>query len=78
MARDADWGAATYLATSSYGKGAANPVFINNCGGSGNYNKRTGWSGSTESAAVTADCALGTNDTGAYQTAVGHQASDYR
>jgi hypothetical protein len=75
MARDADWGAATYLATSSYGKGAANPVFINNCGGSGNYNKRTGWSGSTESAAVTADCVLGTNDTGAYQTAVGQQAS---
>ena len=31
MARDADWGAATYLATSSYVKGAANPVYINNC-----------------------------------------------
>lgn len=75
MARDADWGAATYLATSSYGKGAASPVFINNCGGSGNYNKRTGWSGATESASATADCVPGTNDSGAYYTAIGQQAS---
>ena len=75
MARDADWGAATYLATSSYGKGAASPVFINNCGGSGNYNKRTGWSGATKSASATADCVPGTNDSGAYYTAIGQQAS---
>ncbi len=78
MARDADWGAATYLATSSYGKGAANPVYINNCGDTNtwtNLNKRTGWSGTTESADATTDCALGTNDSGAYQTAVGQQAS---
>lgn len=78
MARDADWGAATYLATSSYGKGAANPVYINNCGDTStwtNLNKRTGWGGATESASATADCVPGTNDSGAYYTAIGQQAS---
>lgn len=78
MARDADWGAATYLATSSYGKGAANPVYINNCLDDvswTNFNKRTGWSGTAADASYTGDCAPGTNDTGAYQTAVGQQAS---
>lgn len=78
MARDADWGAATYLATSSYGKGAANPVYINNCLDDvswTNYNKRTGWSGTAADASYTGDCALGVNDTGAYHTAVGQQAS---
>lgn len=78
MARDADWGAATYLATSTYGKGAANPVYINNCLDSTtwtNYNARTGWSGTAADASYTGDCVPGTNDTGAYQTAVGQQAS---
>lgn len=78
MARDADWGAATYLATSSYGKGAATPVYINNCLDDvswTNYNKRTGWSGTAADASYTGDCVPGTNDTGAYQTAVGQQAS---
>ena len=78
MARDADWGAATYLATSSYGKGAANPVYINNCLDDttwSNFNKRTGWSGTAADASYTGDCVPGTNDTGAYQTAVGQQAS---
>lgn len=78
MARDADWGAATYLATSTYGKGAANPVYINNCGDTStwtNLNKRTGWGGATESASATADCVPGTNDSGAYYTATGQQAS---
>jgi len=78
MARDADWGAVTYLATSSYGKGAANPVYINNCMDDvswTNYNKRTGWSGTAADASYTGDCVPGTNDTGAYQTAVGQQAS---
>jgi hypothetical protein len=78
LARDADWGAATYLATSSYGKGAANPVYINNCLDDvswTNYNKRTGWSGTAADASYTGDCVPGTNDTGAYHTAVGQQAS---
>lgn len=78
MARDADWGAATYLATSSYGKGAANPVYINNCLDSTtwtNYNARTGWSGTTADAGYTGDCIPGTNDSGAYYTATGQQAS---
>lgn len=78
MARDADWGAATYLATSSYGKGAANPVYINNCLDSTtwtNYNARTGWSGTTVDAGYTGDCVPGTNDSGAYYTAIGQQAS---
>ena len=78
MARDADWGAVTYLATSSYGKGAANPVYINNCLDDvslTNLNKRTGWSGTAADASYTGDCVPGTNDTGAYQTAVGQQAS---
>ncbi len=78
MARDADWGAATYLATSSYGKGAASPVYINNCLDDtswSNYNQRTGWSGTAADAGYTGDCVPGTNDSGAYQTAVGQQAS---
>jgi hypothetical protein len=78
LARDADWGAATYLATSSYGKGAANPVYINNCMDDvswTNLNKRTGWSGTAADASYTGDCVPGTNDTGAYQTTIGQQAS---
>lgn len=78
MARDADWGAATYLATSAYGKGAANPVYINNCLDDtswSNYNKRTGWSGTAADAGSTGDCVPGTNDSGAYYTAIGQQAS---
>jgi hypothetical protein len=78
MARDADWGAATYLATSNYGKGAATPVYINNCLDDttwNNYNARTGWSGATAGAINTDDCVPGTNDSGAYYTAVGQQAS---
>jgi len=78
MARDADWGAATYLATSTYGKGAASSVYINNCGDTStwtNLNKRTGWSGATAGAINTDDCVPGTNDSGAYYTAVGQQAS---
>ncbi len=77
MPRDADWGAATYLATSSYGKGAANPVYINNCRRTAdwtNYNQRTGWSATTETAAYTTTCAGG-DDSGAYHTAIGQQAS---
>jgi len=78
MARDADWGAVTYLATSTYGKGAANPVYINNCLDSTtwtNYNARTGWSGTTADAINTGDCLPGTNDSGAYYTTIGQQAS---
>ena len=78
MARDADWGAATYLATSTYGKGAASSVYINNCADTdtyANFNKRTGWSGAAESASMTGDCLPGTNDSGAYYTAIGQQAS---
>ncbi len=78
MARDADWGAATYLATSNYGKGAASPVYINNCLDDtswSNLNKRTGWSGTAADAGYTGDCVPGTNDSGAYYTAIGQQAS---
>ena len=82
MMRDADWGAVSYLATSIYGKTASEQVWINNCyysnSGNRNYGARTGWSADTPSDDVdwgTQDCVLGTNDTGAYHTAQGQQAS---
>lgn len=82
MMTNSDWGAVTYLTTSTYGKGAASPVDINNCYNNqsanwwdADYNGRTGWGGGSSSAGGTTTCAVGTNDTGAYQTAQGQGAS---
>lgn len=77
MMTNSDWGAVTYLTTSKYGQGAANPVAINNCYETSNwdYNARTGWSGGSSSANGTTDCVVGTNDSGAYQTTQGQLAS---
>ena len=81
MMKNSDWGAVTYLTTSIYGKGAAMPVDINNCYNQqtnwwdSDYNGRTGWGGGSSSAGGTTACAVGTNDTGAYQTTQGQGAS---
>jgi hypothetical protein len=81
MMTNGDWGAVTYLTTSSYGKGAASPVDINNCYNQpanwwdSDYNGRTGWSGGSSSASGTTSCAVGTDDSGAYQTTQGQGAS---
>ena len=77
MMTNSSWGAVAYLTTSLYGQGAANPVSINNCYAAdyGDYNARTGWGGGSASAGGTANCAVGTNDTGAYQTTQGQGAS---
>lgn len=77
MMTNSDWGAVAYLTTSIYGQGASSPVDINNCVATdwNNYNGRTGWSGGSSSANYTQSCAVGTNDTGAYQTAQGQGAS---
>lgn len=77
MMTNSDWGAVTYLTTSIYGKGAATPVDINNCIAAdwNDYNGRTGWGGGSPSAGGTTTCAVGTDDSGAYQTAQGQGAS---
>lgn len=77
MMTNSDWGAVAYLTTSVYGQGAANPVAINNCVAAdwNDYNGRTGWSGGSSSASYTQSCAVGTDDSGAYQTTIGQTAS---
>jgi hypothetical protein len=72
--KNTDWGAIAYMATSIYGRGTSE-IRINNCQKSGNYNARTGWAAATADAGATTDCAVNTNDTGAYHTAQGQQAS---
>lgn len=78
MMTNSDWGAVSYLTTSSYGKGAANPIDINNCVAVdwNNINARTGWGGGSPDADyVGQSCVIGINDSGAYQTAQGQGAS---